>query len=292
MKNEENKPPERKEITYPNFIWIMAISTGMALLMVWPSSGISSMFKLLSQRWIYIPFIGVICTNMIFIVIVDWIMVILDKKYRWEEGFTKRAILQLLFGWFLPLVLAILFSRLYFGILHIEILPILHSRHLFPMIFTLSLLVSVGYAGYYMSYLFNKHWVYVGDNSSGQQYPEHLILSGVGGEMKVQVNDIAYICGHGKNLILQPYFGEPLLLGLTSLKHIAAKLDPFHFLLVNRSYIIARKTYRGHRKHDRGLLLILDPEPGEPVKVSEANKDIFLEWTNAQGISQEVRKVS
>ncbi|MGY0039318.1 LytTR family transcriptional regulator DNA-binding domain-containing protein [Pedobacter sp. NJ-S-72] len=241
------------------------------------------MFKLLPQRWFYIPFIGVICTNMMFITIVDWITVILDKRCRWEQGFTKRATLQLLFGWFLPLVLAVLFSQLYFGILHIEILPILYSRHLFPMIFTLSLLVSVGYAGYYFNYLFNKHWAYAGNNSSGQQYPDHLIFfSGVGSEMKVQVDDIAYICGHGKNLILQPCFSAPLLLGLTSLKHIAAKLDPYHFLLVNRSYIIARKAYRGHKKYDRGLVLTLEPRPGEPVKVSEANKDFFLEWINAQ----------
>ncbi|SDE94816.1 LytTr DNA-binding domain-containing protein [Mucilaginibacter pineti] len=236
-------------------------------------------FNTILSKWFFYPFFSVFAISLFMVYLVHWASVRLDKSYRWEEKFTERLLYQLLFGWVVPVLFSVLYTWAYLRFLGIDMMDTLYSRNKFPFELALALILDVAYMCYYLHWYFRIGRKPAPKANADERYPEHLLFPYNGGEIKIPVLDIAYLCSHGKHTAIQFHEQEPVILGLVTLEDVLAKLDPDQFCKVNRSYIITRKAYAGYTmRKNRGMLLLLKPEVKEDIKISRVNTDRVLSW--------------
>ncbi|MEO6523853.1 MAG: LytTR family DNA-binding domain-containing protein [Mucilaginibacter sp.] len=277
--NEDNKLFPEKELTYFN----LGIQTLMALVMslatLFPYR--KGFFKTILSSWFFYPFFSVFAINFFMVCIVHWASIWLDKKDRWEEKFLKRLLYQLLLGWLVPVTFSVLYTWAYLQFLGVNMMTTLYSRYKLPFVLALALILDVAYMCYYLDWYFRIGRTLAPKANPGQQHGDDLIFAHNGGQIKIKVNDIAYLCSHGKHTAIQFHEGDPLILTHVSLDDILPKLNPVYFIKVNRSYIITRKAYDGYtNRPNRGILLLLKPAVKEDIKVSRTIKGMVLSWIN------------
>lgn len=250
-----------------------ALAMLCAAVMVWPTEGSN-----IIGTWFYGLFFGLAAIVFITLALVHCITLMLDRRIRWEDGFLKRGIFQLLLGYALPASVSFLLTWFYFNWLGADILSIQYAGQLYFMVLGIPLLLNCSYCFYYLSYFFRVGIHMAATIRDGESISDDLIFHHQGGEVKVRASSIAYVFGHGKNTTIQPHEGDPIVLKLVPLKEVHQLLDPNRFLKVNRSYIITFAAYQKSRRQDRGLRLFLCPEPNEPVIVSRDKINIVLKF--------------
>ncbi|TCD01240.1 LytTR family DNA-binding domain-containing protein [Pedobacter psychroterrae] len=276
MKANDPDKPIKKTLNYLSMYMVALVVMLFALVMVFPveetrQSGMTS-------TWVYMPFLGMAAISVIWLMMVDYITIILDRKIRWEEEFVKRAIYQLIFGWALPVIVSFFVGKCYFGWIGVDIMKTLFSPHLSITMLGFTLLINFGYLFYYLLYFFRVGVHLAGKLDKGQAYPDELIFRQSGREVKFNAAEIAYVFVRGKQTTIQTHDGEPVSLKLVPLKNVRNLLGPPDFCQVNKSYIISRKAYIKHRRQDRGLRLYLLPEASEPVVVGRHKVGMVLDF--------------
>lgn len=94
----------------------------------------------------------------------------------------------------------------------------------------------------------------------------------------VVVDDIAWFTSRHKVTLLQTFSGEKLVVD-KPLSSLETLLDPTRFRRVNRQFLVNIASVRRLRSHYKGkLLLILEPSPGEEVRVSSEQAAAVRAW--------------
>ena len=276
MKTNDPDKPIKKTLDYLPMYMVALVAVLFALFMVFPAeetrqSGITGI-------WFHKPFMGMVVISLIWLMMVDYLTKVLDKKIRWEEKFVKRTIYQLIFGWALPVIVSFFVGKCYFGWIGIDIMKTLFSPHMYISMLGFPLLINFGYLFYYLLYFFRVGIDVAGKLDKGQAYPDELIFRQSGKDVKFNASEIAYVFVRGKQTTIQTHDGEPVSLKLVPLKNVRNLLVPWDFCQVNKSYLISRKAYIKHRRQDRGLRLYLLPEASEPVVVSRNKVGMVLDF--------------
>lgn len=271
----EKRPYSKKRLKYMHPLLHAGIALLCAMVMLWPDEGLGMELR---GWWFYGLLLGLSSIIFITLMMIHRITLVLDRKTRWEDGFLKRGFSQLMFGFTLPVIICFLLSSVYFRWLWPDITTTSYAVQLYFLVLGIPLLLNCCYCLYYLSYFFRVGIRMAATLRDGESFSDDLIFHHQGGEVKVKTGDIAYIVGHGKNTTIQPHEGDPIILKLVTLKQVQQALDPNQFCKVNRSYIITFGAYQKSRRHDRGLLLFLCPEPDEPVIVSRDMMGTVLQF--------------
>lgn len=94
----------------------------------------------------------------------------------------------------------------------------------------------------------------------------------------MQVSEIAYLCRKGKATLLRAHDGRVFIFW-ESLDKVEKQLDPAHFYRASKTYIIPRNAVRSwQRQPDRGILLEVQPQDGEPFKISRDKAGEIIAW--------------
>lgn len=277
MKKRAAPGSSKLEIPYPNTAWLALIALLICVCIVWPP-GNEPVLDLITHRWFQYS-IGVTLTISLSLVwMINLSNVLLDLKYRWEERFYKRLFLQLILGWSVPVAFSFLLTWLYLQYRQVDTDSIRHTQYMSRTIMILALLLNVFYLAYYYISLF-KYWLNIAEaEKSGTIYTDYLLIPIGKEEIKVQLNDIAYLYRKEKEVLLRTHDGKGYVFW-QSLEELEKKLDPDHFCRANRSYIITRKAFkRLQRQPDRGILLELEPQTERPVKISRDKTSLVTSW--------------
>ncbi|MDR3697705.1 LytTR family DNA-binding domain-containing protein [Mucilaginibacter sp.] len=280
-----------KESPYPNGLLMVAISLAVSVYILWPFPD-EPFFKLLTHHWFLHSFsviftIAVAQVWLIFI-ISDW----LDEKYRWDKKFYHRILGQVLTGWIVPVAVSAFISWFWFRYLQADIHSIryAYNRYMFKAIMDIAMILNLIYLacsiGWFLKMRLKEEEKELGKPS----FADHLYLQIPDGkeEIKVQVNEIAYLCRQGKGTMLRAYDGRAFIFW-ESLDKLEKQLDPHHFSRVSRTYIITRKAVRSwQRQADRGIHLELEPKTALPVKISRDKAALVISWLK----SEQKRKLS
>jgi hypothetical protein len=275
--NEDEDAPRATGLTYFSLGIQILMALVMSLATLFPYR--KGFFPMFLSRWFYYPFLSVFAISVFIVYLVQEAFVRLDQKYRWEKRFLIRLLYQLLYGWIVPVAFSVLYTWAYLQILDVNIMTTLYSRYKFPSMAALVLILNAIYLCRYFDWYFDRERKQASKIIINQQFADYLTFARNGGEIKISVVDIAYLCSHGKHTAIQFHEEDPLILAHVSLDDILPQLDPDQFCKVNRSYIITRKAYEGYTaRKNRGVLLQLKPKVNEEVKVSRTNTEKVLSW--------------
>ncbi|RYZ18695.1 MAG: hypothetical protein EOO10_25385, partial [Chitinophagaceae bacterium] len=191
MKTTDPDKPPKKTFSYIPILMHIPVAIVLAMVMVWPTEE----YTILGMRstWFYKPFVGMCLINSLWLVMVNQVTIALDKRIRWEEHFAKRSLYQLIFGWAVPVVASFFLAKWYFGLIGIDIMTTLYSRHMYVAVLGLPLIINFGYMLYYLFYFFGVGVEVAGKLKAGEPYPDELIFQQRGGAVKMRVDEIAYV---------------------------------------------------------------------------------------------------
>lgn len=276
MGNHDGKEPSRKAVPYFSALFLLLLPLAATLCIVLPA-GDESILNLLQERWFYLPLFGTYCVALLITDIINRVNLLLDKYYPWEQQFTRRLIIQLFSGWLFPSGLAFLVAYLYFSYLGVDIMATLYSRHMFPLIVLLILLMNILYCGYYYAWrlMENLRTNAIIDKTV---YHDRFMLPEGTGITKVPVSELAYFYRKDEDVLARTH-DKSIYLVSRSLDDIEPELDPKLFCRVNRAFIISRQSFRSCRKRpDGGLHMYLEPDVKELVNVSRSKAKEVLCW--------------
>lgn len=281
MESKEASGQSKKDSRYPNSFLMLSIAFAVTIYILWPFPD-EPLPKLISHQW-FLHSLSVIFTISVaqvwlVFVISDW----LDDKFGWEKRFYHRILGQLFIGWTIPVAVSALISWFWFQYLQADIHSIryAYNRYMFKAIMDIALILNLIYLacsiGWFLKMLLKEEAKEPGKPS----FADHLYLQIPGGkeEIKVQVNEIAYLCRKGKDTLLRAHDGRAFIFW-ESLDKVEERLNPDHFYRASRTYIINREAIkRWQRQADRGLLIDIQPQNGEPVKISREKAVGFIAW--------------
>lgn len=270
-----------KESPYPNGFLMVSIAFAVSIYILWPFPD-EPLLKLIRHPWFLHSFsvIFTIAVAQVWLVFVisDW----LDDKYRWEERFYHRVLGQLLIGWIIPVAVSALISWFWFQYLQADIHSIhyTYNRYMFKAIMDIALILNLIYLACSIGWFLRERLREEAKEQGKKSFANHLYLQIPDGkeEIKVQVSEIAYLCRKGKDTLLRAHDGRAFIFW-ESLDKVEKQLDPAHFCRASRTYIIARKAVRSwQRQTDRGIALEVQPQNGEPVKISRDRAGEVIAW--------------
>ena len=270
-----------KESPYPNGYLMVSIAFAVSIYILWPFPD-EPFLKLIKHHWFLHSFsvIFTISVAQVWIVAVtsDW----LDSRYKWEGRFSRRILGQLLVGWIVPVAVSAFISWFWFQYLQADIHGIhyAYNRYMFKAIIDIALILNLIYLACSIGWFLKMRLKEEEKQQGKPTFTEHLYLQIPDGkeEIKVPVSEIAYLCRKGKDTLLRAHDGRVFIFW-ESLDKLEKQLDPVHFCRVSRTYIINRKAVnRWQRQTDRGLLLEVQPQNGEPVKVSRDKAGEVIAW--------------
>jgi len=270
-----------EESAYPNGVLMVLIAFAVSIYILWPFPD-EPFLKLIRHRWFLHSFSVIFTISVTQILLVAVTSEWLDSRYKWNERFSRRILGQLLVGWIVPVVVSALISWFWFQYLQADIHSIryAYNRYMFKAIMDIALILNLIYLACSIG-CFLKMRLKEEEKQQGKPtFAEHLYLQIPDGkeEIKVQVSEIAYLCRKGKDTLLRAHDGR-FFIFWESLDKVEKQLDPAHFCRVSRTYIINRKAVnRWQRQTDRGLLLEIHPQNGEPVKVSRDKAGEVIAW--------------
>jgi hypothetical protein len=277
-----------KEGPYPNGFLMVSIAFAVSIYILWPFPD-EPFLKLISHQWFLHSFsvIFTISVAQVWLVAVisDW----LDSRYKWEERFSRRILGQLLVGWIVPVAVSALISWFWFRYLQADIHGIryAYNRYMFKAIMDIALFLNLVYMSCSIGWFLKMRLKEETKEQGKLSFADHLYLEIPDGreEIKVQVSEIAYLCRKGKDTLLRAHDGRVFIFW-ESLDKVEKQLDPANFCRASRTYIIARKAVRSwQRQTDRGILLEVQPQNGEPIKISRDKAGEVIAW-----IKKEVSK--
>ena len=280
MKSKTATGLSTKEGPYPNGLLMVSIAFAVSIYILWPLPD-EPLFKLLRHQWFWHSFsvIFTIAVTQVWLVFVisDW----LDDKYKWEKKFYHRIVGQLLIGWTIPVAVSALISWFWFQYLQADIHSIryAYNKYMFKAIMDIALILNLIYLACSVGWFLKMKLKEEGEHGE-KIFADHLYLQIPDGreEIKVQVREIAYLCRKGKNALLRTHDGRAFIFW-ESLDKVEKQLDPAHFCRASRTYIIAREAVKGwQRQADRSILLDVQPQNGDPVKVSRDKAVEVIAW--------------
>jgi len=278
MKNKATPGLSKQEVPYPTTAWLALIALTITICIVWPP-GDEHILDIITHGWFHYAFGVVLTTSLLLVWMVNLASVLLD---RWEEKFYKRVVLQLLLGWLVPVSFSFLLTWFYFRFLQVDINSIRYTRYMSRTIMIIGLMLNAIYMAYYYARFF-QHWLMIAEAEKPEQtYTDYLLIPMGKEEIKVQLNEIAYLYRKEKDILLRTHDGRSFVFW-QSLDEIQEQLNPAHFCRVNRSYIITRKAFiRLQRQADRGIHLELEPKTEQPVKISRDKTGLVTSWLKDQ----------
>ena len=267
--------------TYPNDFLMVSIAFAVTVYILWPFPG-EPFLKLIHHRWFLHSFCVIFTISVTQVLLVAITSVWLDSLYKWNERFSRRILGQLLVGWIVPVAVSALLSWFWFQYLQADIHSIryAYNRYMFKAIMDIALVLNLIYLACSICYFLKMRLKEEERKHGKPSFAEHLYLQIPGGkeEIKVLAEEIAYLCRKGKETLLRAHDGRAFIFW-ESLDKLEKQLDPVHFCRVSRTYIINRKAVnRWQRQTDRGLLLEVQPQSGESVKVSRDKAGEVVAW--------------
>lgn len=259
------------EMTYFNFSLIFIFSLSIALSIIWPSS-IKQLLVMADQLWYYNLLLFFFSISYMLISLVEYTSVELDKRCKWEDGFLKRAFLQMIFGGVCATGLTLLFCWLYFHFFNINVYRLLHIRHIFLIV----VMVNMMYGFYYYVKLVHAGVVTSKKGKQENQYRDYFIVPDGLTSITLKLTDIAYLVREGRDVNVKTLQGRshPIWLALDDTQK---ELDPNLFFRLNRTHIVSKDAYVSSKKNDKkGLDVVIIHKSGEPDGINRELKTIEL----------------
>lgn len=281
MKNETSSDLPEKQGPYPQGRLMVLIAFAISIYILWPFPD-EPFFKLIKHQWFLHSFsvIFTIAVAQVWLVFVisNW----LDDKYKWEDRFYHRILGQLLIGWIIPVVVSALISWFWFQYLQADIHSIryAYNRYMFKAIMDIALILNLVYMAYSIGWFLKDRLKEEVKEQGKPSFANHFYLQIPDGkeEIKVEAGEIAYLCRRDKVTLLRAHDNRAFIFW-ESLDKVEKQLDPDHFYRASRPYIITRKAVKSWKKqNDRGILLAVQPQTDEPVKVSREKAADFIAW--------------
>jgi two-component system LytT family response regulator len=118
---------------------------------------------------------------------------------------------------------------------------------------------------------------------AAHQTPRRRVLVRKGGDfLSIPAEDVAFFFTEHKLVFLIDRTGTRFLVD-RPLADLEAGLDPARFFRVNRKYLVSGDAIRRFRPAGKGkLVMALEPEPGEPVLVSQERAAAFRDWIKSR----------
>lgn len=281
MKTKTVSGLSEEESAYPSGALMVLIAFAVSIYSLWPFPD-EPLLKLIKHSWFWHSFSVIFTISVTQILLVAVISEWLDNKYKWERKFYHRVSGQLLIGWIVPVAVSALISWFWFQYLQADIHSIryAYNRYMFKAIMDIALILNLIYLGCSIGWFVKMR---LKDEAKKQEKPtfaDRIYLQVPDGkeEIKIDVGEIAYLCRKGKETLLRAHDGRAFIFW-ESLDRLEKQLDPAHFYRVSRTYIINRiAVNRWQRQTDRGLLLEVQPQNGEPVKVSRDKAGEVVAW--------------
>ena len=272
--------PEKRE-PYPKGLLMVLIAFAISIYILWPFPN-EPLLKLIRHQWFQHSFWVIFTISVAQVWLVAGISSWLDEKYTWEEKFYYRIFGQLIIGWIVPVVVSALISWFWFQYLEADIHSIryAYNSYMFKTIMDIALILNFFYLGYSLSWFLKKRLKEEPKEQEKPTYPNHLYLQIPDGkeEIRVQINEIAYLCRQGKGTMLRAHDNRVYIFW-ESLDKVEKQLDPELFLRASRTYIINHKSVKSwQRQNDRGILLEVQPKTVEPVKISREKAGDVIAW--------------
>lgn len=282
-KNEEK--PKEEEIDFINNRILFLVPLLFTTILFWPFS--LAHIPVILRRPSFIPgFATTYIISFLFFFLILWANDWLNRKYKWEEQFLKRSILQFFIGIVTPILFAIVFSKSYFDLLGLNI-TMLYSRHILPLVILFTVGANIIFCLVYQTKLFKKMGN-IAQTAQDQQWQEQqnytrfFMVPNGNSKEKIPIEDIAYAYKDGPNTILKTHDGQSKILW-HSIEELQPQLDPTLFNKISRAYIISCTAVKSIEKtENRGLLLTLSPKTTNRVKVGREKANQVINWLRCQ----------
>jgi hypothetical protein len=278
---KETTPDLPEQGPYPKVFLMLLIAFAISIYILWPFPD-EPLLKLIRHQWFQHSFWVIFTISVAQVWLVAGISSWLDEKYKWEQKFYHRIFGQLIIGWIVPVAVSALISWFWFQYLEADIHGIryAYNSYMFKTIMDIAMILNLIYLGYSISWLLRKRLKEEPIQEVKSPYTNHLFLQIPDGkeEIKVQVNEIAYLCHQGKGTMLRAHDNRAFIFW-ESLDKIEKQLDPALFLRASRTYIINHKAIKSwERQRDRRLLLEIQPKTVKPVEISREKAGEVIAW--------------
>lgn len=130
-------------------------------------------------------------------------------------------------------------------------------------------------------------WMFFDENGLGNRKllykdgslaKEEILVLAKGVNTFVAVSDIAYCYSEKNEVHIKKSSGEEFI-STTSLDDLEKLLDQFNFFRISPDFIISRWSLKNRKEFKKeNPVLVLNPDPGKPVKLSPDKLEGFMSW--------------
>lgn len=232
------------EFTYFSPLLMITFSFFISLSMLWPNS-MQQFYAMITKPFYHYLLLSLSCFTCILMMFIKEVTLILDRKFKWEDGFMNRLYLQLVFGGMVAVVLLVPIYYMYLY-LEVDLGNFLHLGHI-PFVVTM---LNMMYGFYYYVKLVHVGIETAKEGKLDDHYRDYFIVPVGMGNIKFNLNEIAFFHRDARDVCLTTFEGKKYPLW-QSLDEIEKELNPRYFFRVNRRHIVNRNAVVNADKNKR-----------------------------------------
>jgi len=213
-----------------------------------------------------------------------WFFIRLDQKFNWSTEMKKRVVNQILFGFFLPVIVLIGIEVVYLEFL-LEI-PLYESSVFYlelPLVAVFLIVINL----IYMFLYFRKHHRTTTEFLKKQTVKNefsiaksNIIVNTGQKSLNLGIDEVAYFIILEKSTFLVTTENKQFLYD-HPLEQVEKEISSTDLFQLNRQIIAHRQSIISYERTDtRKLKIEMSPLPDEPVFVSKAKSTRFIKWVN------------
>ena len=207
-----------------------------------------------------------------------WLVRHLDKfkDLSWDDYFTKRLIIQSIYGIAIPLLLTLGFELVYLKSINIDLSQSSILNLELPLAFLYLFIINLLY---YLNYVSVTYLKRLEEKDSYSLLSEKIKISAGAKESLIPIKDIAFIKSEDKVLWLYTFEGKQLRINGT-LKDWEIKLPTEFFYKLNRQIIAQRDAIKGIESTETRRLLIMLTNRDDDIYLPKSKVTDFRKWWN------------